>query len=106
MKEQIIRKIGMLAGSVNLDDKLYLNRWKTDGDTHLSILDNDVCAESCPGKHCTFFCPAGVYAWQEGRLAVAYEGCLECGACRVGCPRDNIRWRYPRGGFGIQFRLA
>lgn len=39
-------------------------------------------------------------------IVIGYEGCLECGACRIGCRHDNINWKFPRGGFGIQFRLA
>ncbi|MBU1208420.1 MAG: hypothetical protein KKH04_16085 [Proteobacteria bacterium] len=30
-------------------------------------------------------------------ISVAYEGCLECGSCRIGCPHLNIEWRFPRG---------
>ncbi|ASS88165.1 hypothetical protein GLN3_14745 [Geobacillus lituanicus] len=37
---------------------------------------------------------------------VGYEGCHECGSCRIGCPYENIRWEYPRGGHGIVFRLG
>lgn len=91
---------------VNIDDKLYLNRWKPDEKSHLEIIDESVCAEKCPGKDCTVFCPARVYEWRDGRIAVGYEGCLECGACRIACPHQNIRWRYPRGGHGVQFRMA
>ncbi len=36
--------------------------------------------------------PCNVYEWEgvEEGPAVRYEGCLECGACRIGCPYDNI----------------
>ncbi|MED4227025.1 4Fe-4S ferredoxin, partial [Neobacillus cucumis] len=28
------------------------------------------------------------------------------GSCRIGCPYQNIKWEYPKGGHGIVFRLA
>lgn len=106
MKQKVTDRIQKLNLVINIDNKLYLNRWKTDEDSHLNILDNTVCAERCPQKSCTVFCPARVYEWREGRLALGYEGCLECGACRIACPNGNIEWRYPRGGYGVQFKLA
>lgn len=106
MKGKLNKKIGKLAVEVNMENKLYLNRWKPDEQSHLSIIDSSVCAGQCPKKDCTVFCPAHVYEWQDGRITVGFEGCLECGACRIGCPKGNIRWCYPRGGFGVQFRLA
>ncbi|MEW6698707.1 MAG: ferredoxin family protein [Bacillota bacterium] len=106
MENKIDKRMKYVKTEVNIDDKLYLNRWKPDHQTHLEIIDPAVCTEKCEGKDCTVFCPARVYEWRDGRIAVGYEGCLECGACRIGCPHANIRWRYPRGGHGVQFRLA
>lgn len=106
MKGKLTKKIGALDNKVNMERKLYLNRWKPDVESHLLIIDNAVCARHCSKKDCTFFCPARVYEWQDGRIVTGYEGCLECGACRIACPQGNIQWRYPRGGFGVQFRLA
>ncbi|SHK58227.1 ferredoxin family protein [Desulforamulus aeronauticus] len=99
-------KLRELKTEINIDDKLFLNRWKPDHHSHLEIIDPAVCLEQCPGKDCTVFCPAKVYEWRDDRITVGYEGCLECGACRIACPHQNIRWRYPRGGYGVQFRLA
>lgn len=90
---------------VNIDDKLFLNSYDVDTVPHVAIKDQAVCA-NCKEKNCTFICPAHVYEWKDGHITVSYEGCLECGACRIGCCHDNIDWSYPRGGFGIQFRLA
>ncbi|ABO50069.1 4Fe-4S ferredoxin, iron-sulfur binding domain protein [Desulforamulus reducens MI-1] len=106
MQGQISKKLKHLKGETNIDDKLYLNRWKPDHQSHLVIKDPTVCAEKCAGKDCTFFCPARVYEWRDDRISVGHEGCLECGACRIACPHGNIGWRYPRGGYGVQFRLA
>ncbi len=90
---------------MNIDDKLYLNRYIIDQFSHLAIKDQQVCTD-CKDKPCLTFCPARVYEWKDEHIVVGYEGCLECGACRVGCPYDNVDWVYPRGGFGVQFRLA
>lgn len=101
--DEIMRDLGV---KVNIDDKLFLNRFKADDKTHLFIKDNRVCSKRCLDKVCTIFCPANVYEWKGDRIAVGYEGCLECGACRIACPFENIDWQYPRGGFGVQYRLA
>ena len=90
---------------VNINDKLYLNRYVVDELTHLKIKDKKKC-QNCKEKPCLNFCPASVYEWEHDHIAVGYEGCLECGACRIACLYDNIDWTYPRGGFGVQFRLA
>ncbi|MGE5628222.1 MAG: ferredoxin family protein [Solirubrobacterales bacterium] len=92
-------------GKVNIDEKLYMNSYDVDSIPHLSIKDPAVC-EKCSKKTCVNICPAHVYEWTEGHITVSYEGCLECGACRIGCCHNNIEWSYPRGGFGIQFKLA
>lgn len=106
MESKFLKKVKDFKVQVNIDDKLYLNRWKPDHESHLAIIDPAVCAEKCAGKDCTVFCPARVYEWRDGRIAIGYEGCLECGACRIACPHGNIQWRYPRGGYGVQFKLA
>ena len=90
---------------VSIDDKLFLNTYNADTESHLIIKDQSVC-KSCTDKICTKICPARVYENKDDRIVVGFEGCLECGACRIACPHDNIDWNYPRGGFGIQFRLA
>ena len=43
-----------------------------------------------------------------GEISFDYAGCLECGTCRVVCPRsaEALKWSYPRGGFGVQFRFG
>ena len=53
-------------------------------------------------------CPAATYEWnvEETRVAVRFENCLECGACRLVCPHANITWRYPMGGMGICYRYG
>ena len=89
-----------------VEDKLYNVRFKTDETaSHLVVVNDDLCVR-CTDKPCTFFCPVSVYKWEPGvqRISVGYEKCVECGACRIGCPPYNIAWRYPRGGFGMQYK--
>jgi ferredoxin like protein len=71
-----------------IEEKQYLLRFKCDTKSHLTVLDHDVCK------------------WEGLRMQVGYEGCHECGSCRIGCPYQNIKWEYPKGGHGIVFRLA
>ncbi|OIJ17413.1 4Fe-4S ferredoxin [Anaerobacillus alkalilacustris] len=88
-----------------IEEKQYLVRYKADKKSHLTILNQEECAK-CEGQVCTLFCPGEVYKWEGDRMFVGYEGCHECGSCRIGCPSDNIKWEYPLGGHGIVFRLA
>ena len=97
--------MGDIKDKVNIDDKLFLNTYNADTVSHLIIKDKGICA-NCVEKACTEFCPAGVYQYKDSEIVVGFEGCLECGACRIACPHNNIDWNYPRGGFGVQFRLA
>ena len=93
---------------MNLTDKLYLNRYITDGESHLKIRNPDECLKNCEAKYCTYVCPAGVYHWDEisKRILVTYEACVECGTCKYGCLFENIEWRYPWGGFGVFYKFG
>ncbi len=94
-----------IKNKVNIDNKLFLNTYNADTVSHLIIKDERIC-DACVEKPCTEFCPARVYEYKDDKIVVGFEGCLECGACRIACPHENIDWNYPRGGFGVQFRLA
>lgn len=89
--------------------RLGLVKFNPDENPHLTVLDPEVCRQRCLPKYCTHSCPAQVYRWdgEEKLITIAYEGCLECGTCRSGgCPFRNIEMRYPRGGFGVQYRFG
>jgi ferredoxin like protein len=89
-----------------IEKKLSLNVYNVDRTrAHIRIIDRDVCLQ-CTRQQCINCCPANCYAPQEdGRVLFSYEGCVECGTCRIVCHvYDNIEWTYPRGGFGIQYR--
>lgn len=90
---------------MKIEDKLYLLGTKADTTSHLAILDAAVCL-SCALKDCTYVCPADVYHWNEeqGTLVVGWENCVETGACISACPYANITFRYPRGGYGVEFK--
>lgn len=77
--------------------------------SHVALVDPAACRACPPDPCCTFLCPAGVFvpapAGGSG-VAVRHERCVECGACRLFCPADNIRLEYPRGGFGLFHRYG
>lgn len=88
-----------------IEQKLYLDRYKVDEVSHLWIIDRETCLK-CRDKPCIITCPANVYDWEEEKITVAYDNCVECGACRIVCPYQNIGWRYPRWGLGIAHRYG
>ena len=89
---------------MNINDKLANLKYNKDDESHLKV-DNDVCMR-CSDKYCTSICPANVYQWDEGKciLHIRYENCLECGACKIACPKNNISWVYPRASYGVRFK--
>ncbi|MEK6564379.1 MAG: 4Fe-4S dicluster domain-containing protein [Candidatus Omnitrophota bacterium] len=92
---------------MKVEEKLFKTKFKADAHEHchLKIKDREICLK-CDTKPCTAFCPAQVYTWEKDKIIVGYENCLECGSCRIACPYYNIEWRYPRGGFGVQYRMG
>ncbi|GAG34346.1 unnamed protein product [marine sediment metagenome] len=89
---------------VGLPEKLFTVRRKSLKESHIRV-DARLCRE-CLTRICTYVCPAGVYEWNEaeGRVAISYEDCLECGACRVACEMHSIEWSNPVWGVGICYR--
>ncbi len=88
----------------SLEEKLYTLKFRPDIYSHLKP-DNELC-KSCKNRVCETVCPAKVYEWNEAeqKLNVNFENCLECGACRIACPKNAIDWRYPRGDKGVSFK--
>ncbi len=91
---------------LTIEELQYLTRFAADDTSHVRIKDINICLTKCEDKTCTFVCPGEAYKWEGDRMFVGYEGCHECGSCRIACPHDNIEWNYPKGGKGIVFRLA
>jgi len=71
------------------------------------VLDKAICRK-CQEKPCLVVCPAVLYTLDKnGDINFDYVGCLECGTCRVMCKdKGIIKWEYPLGGFGVNFRFG
>ena len=89
---------------MNINEKLSLLKYNKGNESHLSV-DDDVCMR-CSEKYCTYICPADVYEWNDKKctMTIRYENCLECGACKIACEKNNINWCYPNAGFGVKFK--
>lgn len=97
----------MAMKPLTVEDKLGLDYFKVDdGHPHLKV-DKALC-EACETKICVYVCPVDDFASSDGReLILSWEGCVECGTCRVACNNAGNRglaWENPRGGFGIHYR--
>ena len=88
----------------DIEKKLSTVKYNPDKVSHLNP-DIEKCKE-CNSKVCTTICPASVYNWDEknDKLIVNYENCLECGACRIACEKESLKWEYPKGNKGVTFR--
>ncbi|MDD3593544.1 MAG: 4Fe-4S dicluster domain-containing protein [Candidatus Gastranaerophilales bacterium] len=91
---------------MNIDDLLATLKYKADSESHL-IPDQTKCAK-CTNRVCEHVCPACVYEWseEEHKLLVAFENCLECGACKIACVQKSIAWRYPSDSKGVTFKSS
>lgn len=87
----------------SLEDALNANVWDVDESPHIEV-DTSKCVK-CKARPCISFCPAGTFALLDDNVMHSYEGCLECGACRVLCPLNAITWKYPLSGRGVQYRF-
>ena len=90
--------------SKKIDEKLGKNMFKVDkGSPHLKI-DSKVCGD-CSEKPCLYSCPVENFVLSgQGEVILSWEGCLECGTCRICCigvGKKGLTWDYPRGGYGI-----
>lgn len=88
----------------SIEDKLAVNKYDLDEEVHVRIQE-ETC-QRCEQKSCVYVCPADCFKLKDDRLSFAYEGCLECGSCRIICPEDAIDWALPRGGFGICYQYG
>lgn len=89
---------------MNINEKLASLKYNKGTESHLSV-DNDVCIR-CKEKFCTYICPADVYEWNGEKciMTIRYENCLECGACKIACEKNNILWTYPDVEHGVKFK--
>ena len=94
--------------SVNIEEKLFQNRYKVDaGRPHITVRDTDVC-QSCDAKPCTVCCPAGCWSLDDGgKIDLVVDGCLECGTCRFACGDTIIKkWENPQPTMGVEYRFG
>lgn len=92
---------------INVDDLFDLTSFALDREPHI-VLDAARC-DACEVRACTTACPARCYTWsaQDRKLTFVFAGCLECGTCFAVCEAGAFtRWRYPRGGFGVSYRMT
>ena len=87
-----------------IEDKLATTRFNVDEEPHIRVR-TEICA-SCLERGCLYICPVKNYVLEDDRLVFSWEGCLECGACRIVCEAGAIAWDYPRGGFGVCLRYG
>jgi ferredoxin like protein len=86
---------------------LGLNRFEVDEEQPHIVLDKEICRK-CEEKPCLYVCPSVLYKLDnQGDISFDYAGCLECGTCRTVCRAKGIvKWKYPRGAFGVNFRCG
>jgi ferredoxin like protein len=91
-----------------VEEKLGTVEWKKYSETHITLKDPAVCVDKCDSKPCTTICPAKVYEWEaeHKKVIVNYENCIECGACRMLCPSDNIDCDWPPAGHGVKYKYG
>lgn len=93
------------GGVVVIDEKLCKVRFRLDQTSHIQV-NGEIC-ESCDGRPCLYACPVQNYRLNsDGRVEFLWQGCMECGACRIVCDKGAILWNLPRGGFGICLRYG
>ena len=73
--------------AMTIEDKLGHNRFNVDS-SYAHIHVKDTCDER-----------------EDGSIDFNYEGCLECGTCRVLTHGRIVEsWDHPMGGMGVAFR--
>lgn len=93
-----------LEKKLSLEERLSVDNFEVDEVPHIKV-DTKMCVR-CDLKPCLYICPAGLYTLENEEIHFNYEGCLECGSCRVVCPLEAVDWNYPRGGFGVNYQYG
>ena len=89
---------------MRIEDLLNNNVWDVDYEPHIRV-DNTKC-KKCKWQPCIRLCPAECYTKVDDEILFSYEGCVECGTCRIVCPEEAITWEYPVSGRGIHYRFS
>lgn len=89
---------------ISIEDKLAVNKYDIDREVHIKF-DENIC-QTCEKHPCVYVCPAVCFKLTDGHIVFSYEGCLECGSCRIACTDKSIDWTIPRPGFGICYEFG
>ncbi len=91
---------------MNIENLTQLTQFQIDEHSHI-IVNKEIC-KTCDHRACVQACPANCYTFNEETklLSVVYETCLECGTCHIICDKGALDWSYPRGGYGVCYRLT
>jgi len=91
---------------MTIDEKMATVKIKIDKEAHITV-KKEICRD-CPTRPCLTICPAENYQWDEkgDDLIFNYEGCLECGTCKLICSLKAITWSYPKRGCGVKYRYG
>ncbi len=90
---------------LSVTERLTKNRFNLDEEEGHIEVNQEIAKATGTGKALVACCPAHVYAEEsDGTISVEYAACLECGTCLAIAAPGALKWHYPRGGFGVQFR--
>jgi ferredoxin like protein len=91
---------------INIDNLSQMTRFESDEQAHI-ILNREICT-GCQQHSCVQACPAKCYTFtaETQRMDLAWENCLECGTCLIICDKKAVEWGYPRGGYGVEYRMS
>jgi ferredoxin like protein len=95
--------------TVKVEEKLFQNRYLVDeGRPHIVLNPDKAKTPSRALVALTACCPAGCYTLEEdGSVSGNFDGCLECGTCRVMTQASgDLVWNYPRGGYGVAYKFG
>lgn len=89
--------------AMTIDDKLGLNKFDVDAEPHIKV--NEECTDQKLLERIVLACPAKLYSLDTGKFRISYEGCLECGTCRVLSQGKALNsWNHPHGGCGVLYK--
>lgn len=87
-----------------VEDKLAVNKFDIDREVHIR-LHEEACRD-CEDHPCLSACPADCFKMTQDHITFSFEGCLECGSCRLVCEKNAIEWTLPRAGYGICYEYG
>jgi len=93
-----------MTTQTNVEERLAVNKYAIDRDVHITV-DTEICRR-CKPRYCVAACPAQCFKPSNEDVIFSFEGCLECGSCRIVCPNGAVDWTLPRAGFGISYQFG